>query len=135
MGWHRIGAEITLRRTIPTSTDETEDEAYLRPVERTMLKLSRDGNSEADIAWCLRRSPGHVRRTLVLARLPREPRPPRSSEPWDLRPVERRVLRARENGVPEAEYAARLRRSPAFVRRVGTFVDYKLAQVSRGDQQ
>jgi len=120
---------------MPTSTYETADGGYLRPIERTMLKLSRGGNSEADIAWRLRRSPGHVRRTLVLARLPREPQPEGSREPWDLRPIERRVLRARENGVPEAETAARLRRSPAFVQRVGAFVDYKLAQVSRGVQR
>ena len=68
-----------------TSTDETAAGAYLRPIERTMLKLSRGGKSEADIAWRLRRSPGHVRRTLALARLPREPRPEESREPWHLR--------------------------------------------------
>lgn len=115
-----------------TSTDETVSGAHLRPIERTMLKLSHSGSSEADIAWRLRRSPGHVRRTLELARLPREPQAAQSSERWDLRPIERTVLRARENGVPEAEMAARLRRSPAFVQRVGVFVDYKLAQVSSG---
>jgi len=117
---------------MPNSTDETAGGVHLRPIERTMLKLSRGGNSETDIAWRLRRSPGYVRRTLALARLRREPRPEGSREPWDLRPIERTVLRARENGVPEAEMAARLRRSPAFVRRVGALADYKLAQVSRG---
>jgi DNA-binding CsgD family transcriptional regulator len=116
---------------MPPSTDETTGAAYLRPIERTMLKLSRGGKSEADIAWRLRRSPGYVRRTLALARLPREPRPEGNREPWHLRPIERTVLRSRENGVPEAEIAARLRRSPAFVQRVGAFADYKLAQVSR----
>ncbi len=114
-----------------TSTGETAGSAHLRPIERTMLKLLRGGNSEADIAWRLRRSPGYVRRTLALARLPREPRPEGSREQWGLRPIERTVLRARENGVPESEMAARLRRSPAFVRRVGAFADYKLAQASR----
>ena len=117
---------------MPTSTDETAGGAHLRPIERTVLKLSRDGKSEADIAWRLRRSPGYVRRTLALARLPRERRPDRSREPWALRPIERTVLRTRENGVPEAEMAARLRRSPAFVQRVVALADYKVAQVSRG---
>lgn len=107
----------------------------MRPIERTMLKLSRGGNSETDIAWRLRRTPGHVRRTLALARLPRAPRSDASGEPWDLRPIERTVLRARESGVPEAEIAARLRRSPAFVQRVGAFADYKLAQVSKRAQR
>jgi len=120
---------------MPTSTDEITSGAHLRPIERTMLKLSHSGNSEADIAWRLRRSPGHVRRTLALARLPREPQPEGHSEPWDLRPIERTVLRARERGVAEAEMAARLRRSPAFVQRVGAFVDYKLARVSSGGQR
>ena len=120
---------------MPTSTDETMGEAYLRPIERTMLRLSRGDNSEAEIAWRLRRSPGHVRRTLALARLPRHPRPAASREPWGLRPIERTVLRARENGVPEAEMAARLRRSPAFVQRVGAFADYKLAKISTGVQR
>ena len=113
------------------STDETDSEAYLRPIERTMLSLVRAGKSEADIAWRLRRSPGHVRRTLALARLPRTPGPERQRASWDLRPIERAVLRSRENGVPEAEMAARLRRSPAFVQRVSAFADYKLAQASR----
>ena len=113
------------------SFHETDSGAYLRPIERTMLNLLRAGKTEADIAWRLRRSPGHIRRTLALARLPRVPGPERHRAPWDLRPIERAVLRSRENGVPEAEMAARLRRSPAFVQRVSAFADYKLAQASR----
>jgi hypothetical protein len=49
-----------------------------------------------------------------------------------LRPIERTVLRTRENGVPDAEMAARLRRSPAFVPRVGALADFRLAPASRG---
>jgi hypothetical protein len=113
------------------STHETYSGAYLRPIERTMLNLVHAGKNEADIAWRLRRSPGHVRRTLALARLPRVPGPERHGAPWDLRPIERAVLRSRENGVPEAEMAARLRRSPAFVRRVSAYADYKLAKASK----
>jgi len=95
-----------------------------------MLNLERAGKTEADIAWRLRRSPGQVRRTLALARLPRVAGPERHRAPWDLRPIERTVLRSRENGVSEVEIAARLRRSPAFVRRVTAFADYKLSQAS-----
>ena len=120
---------------MPTTTNEIGTVAHLRPIERTVLRLTRGGKSEADIAWRLRRSPGHVRRTLALAQLPRPSRPEVSREPWDLRPIERTVLRNRDKGVPEAEIAARLRRSPAFVQRVGAFADYKLAQSSRGDTQ
>lgn len=113
------------------TTHQTDSRAYLRPIERTMLNLVRAGKTEADIAWRLRRSPGHVRRTLALAQIPRVPAPEQHRAPWDLRPIERAVLRSRENGVPEAEMAARLRRSPAFVYRVSAFADYKLAQSSR----
>jgi DNA-binding CsgD family transcriptional regulator len=118
-----------------TATDEITGGVNLRPIERTVLKLSRRGISEADIAWRLRRTPGYVRRTLALARMPRASRSKASREPWDLRPIERTVLRARENGVPEAEMAARLRRSPSFVQRVAGFADYKLAQVSKGTSE
>lgn len=112
------------------STHEIDSGAHLRPIERTILNLVRAGKTEAEIAWRLRRSPGHVRRTLALARLPRVSGTERHGAPWDLRPIERAVLRSRENGVPEAEMAARLRRSPAFVQRVSAFADYKLARAS-----
>ncbi len=112
------------------STDETDSPANLRPIERTMLNLVRAGKTEAEIAWRIRRSPGHVRRTLALAQIPRVPRPEQQRNAWELRPIERTVLRSRKNGVPEAEIAARLRRSPAFVKRVSAFTDYKLAKAS-----
>jgi len=115
------------------SITEADSQAYLRPIERTMLNLVRAGKTEAEIAWRLRRSPGQVRRTLALARLPRVPGPKRHRARWELRPIERAVLRSRENGVPEVEMAARLRRSPAFVRRVTAFADYKLARAKRED--
>jgi hypothetical protein len=114
------------------TTNDTEN-GHLRPIERTMLRMAGDGRTEADIAWRLRRSPGHVQRTLALARLPRRTQSERRGERWDLRPVERIVLRARDGAVGEAELAARLRRSPAFVQRVGHFADYKLARASPGD--
>ena len=117
---------------MPASTDQAEGEAHLRPIERTMLKLTRNGRSEADIAWRLRRSPGYVHRTLALSRLPRTAAPEQRRTPWELRPIERTVLRTRESGVGDAEIAARLRRSPAFVQRVGAFADYKLARASSG---
>jgi DNA-binding CsgD family transcriptional regulator len=113
-------------------TNETESSPHLRPVERAVLRLARRGKSELDIAWRLRRSPGWVQRTLALTELPRDVHADRRHEPWGLRPIERTVLRARERGIAEAEMASRLRRSPAFVRRVGAFADYKLARASGG---
>jgi hypothetical protein len=115
---------------MPESNDTTRAGAHLRPIERTLLRLAGGGASEAEIAWRLRRSPGYVQRTLVLARLPRDASRTSLPKPWALRPIERTVLRARDSGIPQAEMAARLRRSPAFVGRVGAFADYKLAQAA-----
>lgn len=126
-----MSIERNQRSAMPESTRRTEGGDHLRPIERTTLKLAASGMTEADIAWRLRRSPGYVQRTLALAGLPRRSPPPAHREPWDLRPIERTVLRAREAGVGEAEVAARLRRSPAFVQRVGAFADYKRAQVAK----
>ena len=121
---------------MPTSTDETLGRAHLRPIERAMLEFVRAGNAEGDIGWRLRRSPGHVRRTLALAKLPREPRPDRHHEPWDLRPIERTVLRTCENGVAESRSRGGGDGGAAApvpgVHPVGAFADYKLAQASRG---
>lgn len=109
---------------------ETDAREHLRPIERTVLRLIDEGRDDADIAWRLRRSPGYVQRTSALARLPRTAAGDEEQEPWGLRPIERVVLRARENDVGEPELAARLRRSPAYVQRVGAFADYKLAQAA-----
>ena len=100
----------------------------LRPFERRVLRLADDGMTSAEIGWRFRRSPGHIDRVLELSRLPRD----RTTVPASstLRPLERCVLRARENGVDPAETAARLRRTPAYVRRVEQYASYKLAQGS-----
>jgi len=111
---------------------EAASRDHLRPIERIVLKLQQNGLSEDEIAWRLRRSPGYVRRTSVLARRPRPASPRRQRAPWDLRPIERRVLLSRARGVNEVEMAARLRRSPDFVQRVGVFAEYKLAQAAGG---
>ena len=98
----------------------------LRPFERTVLRLASEGMTSADIGWRFRRSPGHIDRVLELSRIPREPGPTRHE--GQLRPLERRVLRARAEGVDPAEIAARLRRTPAHIRRVERYATYKLAQ-------
>lgn len=98
----------------------------LRPFERTVLRLADTGMSRAEIAWRFRRSPGHIDRVLELSRVPRGSRG--AEHPGTLRPVERCVLRARDNGVDAAEIAARLRRTPGHVRRVEQYASYKLAQ-------
>lgn len=104
------------------------DRDHLRPFERTVLRLADTGMSTADIAWRFRRSPGHIDRVLGLSRLPREAALGGRGGPGSLRPVERCVLRARENRVELAEIAARMRRTPGHVSRVEQYASYKLAQ-------
>ena len=96
-----------------------------------MRRLADDGMSESDIAWRFRRTPGHIRRVLDMTRLQREPRGSASDTAFGLRPIERVVLRARDEGTDTAEIAARLRRTPQGVAQIERLADYKLEQ---GDQ-
>jgi len=100
--------------------------ALLRPMERAIRKLAADGMSESDIAWRFRRTPGHIRRVLEMSRLQREPHDPRDETASDLRPIERVVLRARQEGADTAESAARLRRSPRGVAQIAMLATYRL---------
>lgn len=109
-----------------TPYDVPMTQHHLRPIERTVLKRVDEGMTTADIAWRLRRSPGHVRRIIDLTDLPRDASS-FSSDDGVLRPIERRVLAARRDGIDRSETAARLRRSPEFVTRVEELADYKLA--------
>lgn len=102
----------------------------LRPFERAVLRLADGGMSTSEIAWRFRRSPGHIDRVLGFSQLPRGAAsglaPPRSA----LRPVERLIIRARGEGTPPTEIAARMRRSPSFVARVEELATLKLDTTS-----
>lgn len=101
----------------------------LRPLERTILKRTRQGMSTDEIAWRLRRSPGAVQRILELTELERDASA-FDSDQGALRPIERCVLRARADGVDTAEIASRLRRSPQHVERVERLAIHKLGGVT-----
>lgn len=100
----------------------------LRPLERTVVRLADTGMSRTEIAWRFRRSPGHIGRVLEWSRLPRQRMEASPAGPMQLRAIERRVLRARTDGIDVAETAARMRRSPEHVSRVDQYATYKLAQ-------
>ncbi|MGI9595797.1 MAG: hypothetical protein ACR2QK_06540, partial [Acidimicrobiales bacterium] len=99
-----------------------------RPIERTVQRLRRDGLSNSEVAWRLRRSPGYVRRVESLSRLQRsEPAPSGDAATGHiLRPIERCVLNSLEAGSGYAEIAARLRRSPTYVSRVERLANLRL---------
>ena len=107
--------------------------ARLRPVEARMRKLADDGMAESDIAWRFRRSPAYIRRVLDMSQLRREPSHPVDEPAPDLRPIERVVLRARQEGADTAEIAARLRRTPRGVAQIEKLATYKLERRNAGE--
>ncbi len=114
--------------TFATATTQPESGQKLRPLTRIVTKLEGNGMPIGEIAWRLRRSPGHIARVLEWSRLgrPTVAAPVRSVGPV-LRPIERRVLRARSEGVDRAETAARFRRSPQHIANIERYADAKLA--------
>ncbi len=97
----------------------------LRPLARTIIRLDNEGMPVGEIAWRFRRSPGHISRILEWSELPRTAQ--QSPEAEQLRPIERRVLQARSEGVDRSETAARIRRSPEHVARIERYADLKLS--------
>ena len=94
----------------------------LRPFERRVTKLAADGMVPAEIGHRFNRSEQFVERVLVLADLPGRSAP----EPTPgLRPIERCVLRWREQGVSTFDMADRFRRGPGYIQQVLELADYK----------
>ena len=88
----------------------------LRPIERRMLKWAAAGASDVEIAWRFGRTPKGVRQVMALSQLPG--RGAEQPAPGGLRPIERRVLRWRDEGADLTELASRFRRRPAFLEQV-----------------
>ena len=102
-----------------------EDLAELRPLERRITQLVADGMGPAEIGRRFNRSENFVQRVLALADLPGRSAP----EPQHgLRPVERCVLRWREQGVSTLDIADRFRRGPGYIEQVLDLADYKQRQ-------
>jgi len=97
----------------------------LRPVERLVLHWTERGLDDAAIGRRFKRSEDWVRQVRRLAQLDR-PLSPRPDE-GRLRPLERRLLRWRAQGVDHEELSRRFRRSPAHLARVEEYAEYKLA--------
>jgi hypothetical protein len=95
----------------------------LRPLERRVSKLAAEGVPPAEIGRRFHRSGEYVERVLEFASLPgrHAPRPPAG-----LRPIERRLIRWRDEGVPARELADRFRRGSGYIERVLAIADYKL---------
>lgn len=92
------------------------------PMERRMTRLADEGVGEEEIARRFRRSPGFVQRVLTLAHVPRHGD---GRRPGGLRPVERRVLKWREDGASASDIAARFRRQPRSIEQIERLARYK----------
>jgi hypothetical protein len=103
-----------------------DNDGTLRPIERRMLKLAEAGAGDVEITWRFRRTPKNVRQVIACTQVPRrDGRPP---SPDGMRPIERRVLRWRDQGADFADLAARFRRRPDFLEQVEQLARYKLAR-------
>src|SRR6476620_8165605 len=97
----------------------------LRPLERRLSRLAAEGVVPAEIGRRCNRSEQFVERVLVLADLPGRSAPePRHG----LRPIERCVLRWRDQGVSTFDMADRFRRGPGYIEQVLELADYKQRQ-------
>jgi hypothetical protein len=99
-----------------------DDLAGLRPLERRVSKLAAEGVVPAEIGRRFNRSEDFVERVLVLAGVPGRAAPQTTD---GLRPIERCLLRGREQGVSMPELADRFRRGPLYIERVLAMADYK----------
>lgn len=96
----------------------------LRPVERRVLRLFESGLDDEEIGRRFRRSPEWVGRVRALAAL--HPSDAVHARGDVLRPLERRVLRWRGQGISHDDLAPRFRRSPEFLERVESLARYRL---------
>lgn len=97
----------------------------LRPLERRILRQVAAGDDLDEIGRRLNRSPDFVRRVIDLTDVPREHPVARGDA---LRPVERRVLRLRAEGVDYDDMGYRFRRSPEHIERIEQFAQMKLTR-------
>jgi hypothetical protein len=103
-----------------TTTDQ------LRPVERRVLAWTDAGADDAEIAQRFGRGERWVAQVRALAEAER-PGAATSSDSDILRPLERRVLHWREQGLGYDEMSPLFLRSPEFLARVEEYANYKLA--------
>jgi DNA-binding CsgD family transcriptional regulator len=104
-----------------TSTGE------LRPVERRVLRWAETGLTDAEIGQRFGRGERWVEQVRTLAAVDRPASGVVRTDP--LRPLERRLLRWREQGLGLAELGTRFRRSPEFLARVEGYAQYKLGML------
>ncbi len=90
-----------------------------------MTSMAAAGVTPAETGRRFHRSDRYVEQVLRLAQIPRTTDARPSSAGSDLRPLERRLLRWRDEGTDPADLATMFGRTPEHIERVLALVDYK----------
>lgn len=99
---------------------------HLRPLERVILGLRDQGASVSEIARKVGKKPGTVNRIIRMTEFKNEDSTGSTQSDHPLRPLERVVLRLREEGESYGEIGNRIGRSGAQVRRIEEYSRLKL---------
>ena len=90
----------------------------LRPIERRILEMRRQGLSDEEIAQRVRKSPETVRRIAEWATHPARGQGVRRRDERGLSPRQARILALRAQGESYEQIAERFRRSPRYIRQL-----------------
>ncbi len=126
---------VPARTTLPRSGTRVEKPVErsfmtghpLRPIERTIARLHAGGASLSEIATRVGKKPGTVHRIMEMTRYRLQGKGP-GGERHPLRPIERVVLRLRNDGESYGEIGIRLARSGRRIQEIERFAQLKLAR-------
>lgn len=97
----------------------------LRPIERVVIRLHEEGCSLADIGKKVGKKPGTVTRIIRMTEFKQDGLPDQATSDHPLRPVERVVLRLRNNGETYSQIGNRLARSGRRIQFIERLAEFK----------
>lgn len=98
----------------------------LRPIERVVLRMHGEGVSPADIGKKVRKKPGTINRILEMVELKQGEESVRTPDNNTLRPVERVVMRLRDQGETYSQIGNRLALSGRRIQFIEQLAQFKL---------
>ena len=109
---------------------DATDMENLRPIERRVLDMHREGVVLDEIATRFKKSPEFVERLISWTEIPRAGK----AGGRKLTPLERRVLDMRSGGESHGEIASKFRKGEAYIRQVEGLAHFKegLRLLTRG---
>lgn len=97
---------------------------HLRPIERRVLEMQREGVGVEEIAARIKRSPEFVERMISWTEIPRNGK----TTDRDLTPIQQRVLDLRATGETREEIASKFNKREAYIRQVEGLAHFKESQ-------